>query len=98
MTWSTSTRKERLPKDWETYIVPKILKRDKYTCKIIDDGCQIQATEVDHIVRGDDHRFSNLQAVCERCHAKKSSREGNNAKARLKMLRKRPTGRHPGLR
>lgn len=98
MTWSSSNRKERLPSDWESKTVPYILRRDKYTCKAQEDGCQIQATEVDHIVRGDDHRYENLQAICERCHAKKSSREGNQAKARLKVLRRRPKERHPGLR
>lgn len=98
MAWSTSDRKSRLPSDWETKIVPYILKRDKYTCKIFEDGCQVQATEVDHIIPGDDHRYQNLRAVCERCHAKKSSREGNAVKSRMKRLRKRPPGRHPGMR
>lgn len=98
MAWNTSDRLSRLPSNWETEIQPAILKRDHYKCKIKDQGCLVEATEVDHNIRGDNHAYSNLQAVCERCHAKKSAREGNEAKAKLKALRRRPVERHPGLR
>lgn len=98
MAWSTSDRASRLPPNWETEIQPKILRRDNHRCKIRWAGCQVQATEVDHKVRGDNHDESNLQAACERCHARKSAKEGNEAKARLKALRRRPPERHPGLR
>jgi 5-methylcytosine-specific restriction protein A len=98
MPWSTSDRAERLPEDWESKIQPRILKRDHFKCKIAWPGCQVVATEVDHILRGDNHADENLQAVCERCHARKSALEGNAAKARLKALRRRPPERHPGLR
>lgn len=98
MAWSTSDRASRLPPDWESTIQPRILRRDQHKCQIAWPGCQVEATEVDHIIRGDDHRDQNLRAVCERCHAKKSAKEGNEAKAKYKDLRSRPTERHPGLR
>jgi 5-methylcytosine-specific restriction endonuclease McrA len=98
MVWSTSDRSLELPSNWESKIQPEILKRDSYKCKINLPGCEVEATEVDHKVRGNDHSYKNLQAVCTRCHAKKSSREGHSAKAKLKKLRSRPRERHPGLR
>ena len=98
MAWSTSDRAERLPPNWESEIVPFILDRDRRKCKLAWPGCQVVATEVDHKVRGDDHKHENLQAVCERCHARKSAREGNEAKRKLKEARRRPPERHPGLR
>jgi len=57
------------------------------------------ACEVDHIVSrrmGGTNDYSNLQALCKRCHARKSSAEGNAAKARKRAARIRPEGRHPG--
>lgn len=96
MTWSTSTRSKRLPSNWSS-ITREYLKENK-VCKLRYKGCLIQATEVDHKIPGDNHDISNLQAVCERCHAKKSSREGNQAKTKLRSLRKRPKKRHPGSR
>lgn len=98
MAWNTSDRLSRLPPNWSTTIQPSILRRDKYQCKLKYVGCLGTATEVDHIERGDNHDPKNLQAACERCHATKSGREGNQAKARLKKLGKRPPERHPGLR
>lgn len=98
MPWSTSDRASRLPSNWESEIHPRILHRDHYQCQLKLPGCQGEATEVDHKIRGDNHRDSNLQAACERCHAKKSAHEGNEAKRKLKELRKRPAERHPGLR
>lgn len=94
MAWSTSDRLDRLPPWWSKF-THNYLKIHT-VCAIKDDGCQYEATEVDHIVHGDDHREENLQPACERCHAKKSSREGNAAKARLRQLRRRPRERHPG--
>lgn len=90
--WATSTRRLRLPRDWAR-IRRDILDRDGYRCRLGSPVCTIEATEVDHIARGDDHRESNLQAVCRNCHARKSSFEGAAAKPK----RLRPAERHPGL-
>jgi len=97
MSWSTSKRKERLPSWWNEQFTSRYL-RDNPRCSLKYEGCQVVATEVDHRIPGDNHDLSNLQPACERCHAKKSAREGNIAKAKLKVLRNRPKKRHPGAR
>lgn len=95
MAWEGSDRRDRLPPNWATEIVPRILKRDQNRCRIRLPGCITLATEVDHIRRGDDHRDANLQSACPWCHARKSSAEGNAA--RVRYSRRRPPERHPGL-
>lgn len=95
MAWEGSDRRTRLPPNWTTEIVPRILDRDAHTCRIAWPGCTRHATEVDHIRRGDDHRDANLQAACTWCHARKSSAEGNAARPRYS--RRRPPEQHPGL-
>jgi hypothetical protein len=54
MTWATSTRKERLPSDWQT-LRPAILERDGYRCTVIRrDGrrCSDRATDAHHLDPG----------------------------------------------
>jgi 5-methylcytosine-specific restriction endonuclease McrA len=74
----------------------KVLRDSGGVCaKCGEDG----ACEVDHIVSrrlGGSNEYNNLQALCRNCHARKSSSEGNAAKARLRAARVRPSGRHPG--
>lgn len=99
MAWDQSNRRSRLPKDWSRRR-RSILVRDQYQCQIINPDtngiCGEAATEVDHIVPGDNHEPTNLQAICHWHHARKSSAEG--AAARIKFApRNRPKERHPGL-
>lgn len=98
MSWGGSTRRQRLPEDWEQNYRLPVLSRDRWLCQINGPGCMRVATDVDHIRRGDDHSRENLRAACSRCHNKKSSAEGNAQKAKLKAQRRRPTARHPGHR
>ncbi|MGV9271571.1 HNH endonuclease [Kitasatospora sp. NPDC003701] len=94
MAWSTSDRRARLPKDWPARRA-RILARDHATCYV----CGRQATEVDHVRRGDDHSEGNLKAICGSCHRAKSSREGGSAtRWRYQARRRRPPEAHPGLR
>lgn len=95
MAWEGSTRRDRLPPGWSTRTVPRILQRDGRRCQLAYDGCTGEATEVDHITPGDDHRDENLQAVCSWCHSRKTAAEGNAARTRYS--RRRPPERHPGL-
>lgn len=97
--WAGSTRRKRLPANWATEIVPRILARDGGVCYLCG---QLGADTVDHRQRGDDHRDQNLGAVHDlnppHCHRRKSSQEGNAARAAHRGVQKHPGERHPGLR
>jgi 5-methylcytosine-specific restriction protein A len=95
--WAGSTRRSRLPSDWPK-IRHRILTRDHGLCQIATPGlCIGTATDVDHILRGDDHTDANLRAACSPCHKAKSAAEGVQARA-ARPTRTRPTEKHPGLR
>lgn len=97
MAWETDTpRRDRLPPRWTT-IRAGVLTRDQWQCQLRYDGCQILATEVDHIQPGDDHTPANLQSVCARCHSTKSAREGVAARVTIARRGTRPPETHPGL-
>lgn len=97
--WQGSTRRQRLPATWGREIVPRILARDGGVCYLCG---QPGADAVDHKNRGDDHRDENLAAVHDNnfphCHRRKSSREGNAARAARQGAARHPGERHPGLR
>ncbi|QBP31111.1 HNH endonuclease [Mycobacterium phage Refuge] len=98
MGWAGSRRRQELPEDWEA-IRLSVLQDAHWVCEIqLEDRCVGTASEVDHIERGNDHSRSNLRAACHRCHAKKSSDEGNAARRRNQARGKRPPERHPGRR
>ena len=80
MAWSSSARRGRLPVDWGT-IRNGVLVRDGFRCqwRLGLTVCGKPATDVDHIVRGDDHSMGNLRALCREHHARKSSFEGAEA-------------------
>ena len=99
--WQDSNRRDRLPPDWPA-IRKRVLKRDGGKCQAEYDGeqCGWKATDVDHIRPGDDHDESNLESLCSWHHARKSSREGNEAKAKKAAVtaqKFRRTEEHPGL-
>lgn len=100
MAWSTSTRKEQLPDEWPT-IRRRILARDRYMCQHIreDTGriCGARATDVDHIIPGDDHDDSNLRSLCSWHHDRKSSSEGGRAASRARRTRAAKFTDHPGF-
>jgi 5-methylcytosine-specific restriction protein A len=73
--WAGSTRGQRLPKDWNTRRLI-VLRRDDSVCYV----CGSLASEVDHVVAGDNHDLNNLAAICNKCHRAKSSVEGHEAK------------------
>jgi 5-methylcytosine-specific restriction endonuclease McrA len=62
--------------------------------------CLDRATDVDHIVPGDDHSLTNLRSLCGRHHRFKSSQEGAHAAAakRRQIAKKfQRVEEHPGL-
>lgn len=73
--WS-GARKAELPDDWPVRRAT-VLRRDGYRCYL----CGGLAVEVDHVRRGNDHHLSNLGAICDPCHRRKSGREGAAARA-----------------
>jgi len=85
-------RRSPLPPNWKRKR-QHVLYRDLGVCQLGYRGCLGAASEVDHIGEHDDHRLDNLQAVCTRCHATKTGRQGNASKKPVK----RPADRHPGL-
>ncbi|MEV5319179.1 HNH endonuclease [Streptomyces sp. NPDC052687] len=99
MVWEGSTRRSRLPKNW-ALIRRRVLRRDKGVCQArFSDGrlCGAVATDVDHIVPGDDHSMANLRALCGWCHARKSAQEGGQAAALTRVRMDRPKPPHPAL-
>lgn len=99
MAWENSKRKQRLPKNW-IQLRTAVFNRDHGLCQVRDTNsgytCGEIATEVDHIVAGDNHSMSNLQAICAWHHRRKSSAEGNAAKIKYAPRTRRPE-KHPGL-
>lgn len=95
--WASSRRRQELPADWfrpggprdRTLSAPR-----GRSCKLKFEGCTKFATQVDHIVPGNDHSDANLQSVCGPCHAKKSALEG--VEARRAARPQKPI--HPSLR
>ncbi|MFD0276161.1 HNH endonuclease [Kitasatospora sp. NPDC127111] len=59
--------------------------------------CSARATDVDHIVPGDDHSDDNLRSLCGWCHRQKSASEGGTAAGQRAVRTTRPTALHPAL-
>jgi 5-methylcytosine-specific restriction protein A len=100
--WDGSDRRARLPSDWAARRA-RVLARDAYMCRHVrtDTGraCGARATDVDHVRHGDDHSESNLQALCDYHHRKKSGSEGGRASAEARAKRAKASAYvHPGLR
>lgn len=104
MGWETSNRRSRLPPDWAA-TVRRILRRDGNRCTFrFPNGGRCPETtqlEVDHIEPSGSDEDWNLQVLCKRHHAMKTSREGSSALAakRAAVSKKfRRSEPHPGLR
>lgn len=97
--WRSSNRKAELPHDWPR-IRREILTRAGHRCEWIEHGarCPARATDVDHVVAGDDHSAGNLRALCGEHHKRKTQADAGAGRARARARLRLPTGRHPGLR
>lgn len=89
--WNGSTRRQRLPNNWPQ-LRAEVLHRDSFRCQWISPAfnslCGDEATDVDHIIHGDNHHPSNLQALCAYHHRQKSGSEGGLASATNRAKRK----------
>lgn len=97
--WDGSTRKSRLPADWER-LRRVVLERCSHQCEWVEDGgvrCPRKATDVDHIEAGDLHQLSNLQGLCGMHHLIKTGRDARARQLRFKHLARLPEEQQPGV-
>ncbi|MGK5530669.1 HNH endonuclease [Streptomyces sp. URMC 129] len=77
-----------------------MLKRDGYRCvatMATGERCPEAGTDVDHIVRGDNHDPSNLQTLFWWYHRRKTAREAVQARRAVRRpSRTRSERPHPG--
>ncbi|QSR28889.1 HNH endonuclease [Nocardioides aromaticivorans] len=94
MAWSTSTRHDRLPGDWDAR-VKAVKNRANNQCEAAYhvEECDGRGRDVDHIRQGDDHSLTNLQLLSGPCHAAKT-RLDNGYTAAVRA----PVEKHPGRR
>lgn len=98
--WNDSDRRDRLPANWAT-LVKQVKDRAKGRCEWrLPSGkrCPRAGRDVDHRRPGDDHRMVNLQLLCVHHHQKKTAREGQAGRYRVRKKFRRPDENHPGLR
>jgi 5-methylcytosine-specific restriction endonuclease McrA len=73
--------------DWQRVRLV-VFQRDGFACQLRYPGCLGKATEVDHIIQPRDGGTAdpaNLRAVCKRCHATRTAKQGHEgAKRRQK--------------
>lgn len=94
--WASSNRREELPPDWASRLVPRILNRDP-DCQLQLQGCTGMSTEVDHIGDKHDHSNGNLRGVCSPCHSKRTQAQARAAhRAHYQQVRRQPEP-HPGV-
>jgi len=71
----------------------QVLERDGFRCQLrYADTCVGRASQVDHIVQpeaGGGSDLANFRAVCVRCHARRTGRQGALAKQRRAAQRRR---------
>jgi 5-methylcytosine-specific restriction protein A len=95
--WRGSTRKSRLPADWDR-LRKVVLERCGYRCQWVEDGkrCPFPATDVDHIIAGDLHAVENLQGLCGAHHLAKTGKEARAKQLRFQALKRLPEEQQPG--
>lgn len=93
--WEGSRRKDTLPPQWAA-IRRQVIERDRGRCRWIENSkrCPAPGTDVDHIGDRDNHELSNLRLLCAAHHARRSSRQGNEAQ---RARRARNVETHPAF-
>jgi 5-methylcytosine-specific restriction endonuclease McrA len=98
---SQGRRSQPLPKGWGR-LRARILRRDGYACQwpvATGGACGAHANQVDHKVgaqTGGSDELSNLWALCEWHHNRKTGREAS-AVAHAQPPKARPAEPHPGM-
>lgn len=97
--WQGSNRSEELPADWPARR-REVMERDGGRCVMeLPSGarCPNAAVDVDHVGSKWDHSLSNLRALCEPHHDKRTAGQGNDARwKRPRLVKKRRGGPAPG--
>lgn len=98
MSWYTSDRRGRLPKDWGR-IRAMVRERAHNRCQaeVHSPLCDGLGTDCDHIVPGDDHSLDNLQWLNDNCHRLKTARESARRNVIRACGRRHPREANPGM-
>lgn len=96
--WEHSNRRAELPADWPARRA-KVRARAGGRCEVVEGGvrCPARGAECDHVIRGQDHRLSNLQWICPGHHSTKTRAEAAEARG-AQPKTTRPPEVHPALR
>lgn len=100
MPWETAG-KARLPKDWHQRRA-RVLRRDGHRCQYPRHSggvCGQPANTCDHVVpfvEGGTDDESNLRALCEDHHYRKTAQEAARGRERQRAPRRRGEEPHPG--
>lgn len=95
--WYNSNRRQRLPQNWTSEIVPEVKRRAMGICEwILPSGirCPRKGRDVDHKINNDDHSYDNLQLLCPFHHDLKTKAEAAAGRAKF-LPKRRPTEGHP---
>lgn len=97
MAWSTSDRRQRLPKNWAD-IRRQVQRRAHGLCEATTHAraCDGTGTDADHIHAGDNHALTNLQWLSGPCHRAKTATETAARNTTIAALKHRPPELHPG--
>ena len=86
--WGRSKRSNRYGSAWQ-HLRKQILERDGHQCQLrLPDVCTGRASQVDHIISvadGGSDEPGNLRSVCRKCHARRTARQGLEARRRRLM-------------
>jgi 5-methylcytosine-specific restriction protein A len=90
MSWNTSDRRARLPRNWAK-LREQVKRRAGGLCqaKQHEPDCSGAGNECDHVINNDDHSLTNLQWLSGPCHRARTLQQATEARAR--RSRKRPT-------
>lgn len=99
VSWRSSDRAARLPRDWEERRAIVRARADGRCEALLRDGsrCPAVGSECDHVARGDDHGTDNLQWLCSWHHKRKTQVEARRELEAARARNEPRARRHPGL-